>query len=98
AAEPTFAVLNLPHAPDKVVINIEGSLSHYDLKTKKLLLDLAAPAARSNPEPREREYKVEIEYERLPVELNIETTKLIVGEQNEVAVTINNRQPDSLKG
>ena len=99
APDAAEAVLSLPHAPaGAVTINGQAAVSSYDASNKRLTIKLAEPRRRANSDDedelagrRQHELDVEIVYERGLPELAIKTTKLIIGETNQVTVDLSNR-------
>lgn len=99
APDAAEAVLSLPHAPAGPV-TIDGllAISSYDATNKRLTIKLVEPRRQANSDDedelagrRPHELDVEIVYERNLPELTIKTTKLIIGETNQVAVELSNR-------
>lgn len=99
APDAAEAVLSLPHAPAGAV-TIDGlpAVSSYDAVNKRLTIKLAEPRRRANSDDedelagrRQNELDVEIVYERGLPELAIKTTKLIIGETNQMTVELSNR-------
>jgi hypothetical protein len=104
APDPADVALSLPHAPQGAV-TIDGVAISSSYQGQALAFKLAAPKrgpkAREEDEladRREHEHDVEIVYERFIPELNIKTERLIIGEENQVAVEVVNRTPRPLKG
>lgn len=99
APDAAEAVLTLPHAPQgAVTIDGQPAVCSYDAASKRLTIRLVQPPrrARSNDEDElagrlQHELDVEVVYERNLPELAIKTTKLVIGETNQVAVEITNR-------
>ncbi len=99
APDAAEAVLSLPHAPaGPVTIDGLPAISSYDATNKRLTIKLVEPRRRANSDDedelagrRPHELDVEIVYERNLPELTIKTTKLIIGETNQVAVELSNR-------
>ncbi|MBS1788868.1 MAG: beta-galactosidase [Acidobacteria bacterium] len=99
APDAAEAVLSLPHAPHgAVTIDGQPAVSSYDASSKRLTIKLVEPPrrARSDDEDelagrRQHELDMEVVYERNLPELVVKTTKLIIGETNQVAVEITNR-------
>src|SRR5262249_57178509 len=104
APDPADVVLRLPHSPEgAVTVDGVGIGSGYEEQTLafKLAPQKRGPKAKEEDEladRREHEHDVEIVYEKNPPELNIKTTRLVIGENNPVAVAVVNRTTRSLKG
>lgn len=99
APDAAEAVLNLLHAPQgTVTIDGQPAVSSYDAASKRLAIKLVEPRRRANSDDEDElagrlqhELDVEVAYERGLPELAIKTTKLIIGETNQVAVEISSR-------
>ncbi len=99
APDAADAVLNLSHAPQgAVTIDGQPAASSYDAASKRLTIKLVEPRSRAGSDDadelagrRQHELDVEIVYERNQPELTVKTTKLIIGETNQVAVELTNR-------
>jgi hypothetical protein len=104
APDPADVVLSLPHAPQGAV-TIDGVAVNFGYEEQTLAFKLAAPKrgpkAKEEDElagRRESEHDVEIVYEKFLPELNIKTQRLVIGEENQVAVEVINRTAQPLKG
>ncbi len=104
APDPADVVLSLPHAPQGAV-TIDGVAANSGYEEQTLAFKLVAPKrgpkAKEEDEladRRENEHDVEIVYEKFLPELNIKTQRLIIGENNAVAVEVVNRTAQPLKG
>jgi hypothetical protein len=104
APDPADVVLNLLHAPQGAV-TIDGVAINFSYEEQTLAFKLAAPKrgpkAKEEDEladRRENEHDVEIVYEKFLPELNIKIQRLIIGENNSVAVEVINRTAQPLKG
>jgi hypothetical protein len=102
APDAADVVLSLPHAPQGAV-SIDGApiTANYDAGKKWLTIKLVPPRARKTEDAsgrREHEHDVEIVYEKGLPELNIKSTRLIIGENNSVPVEVANRSAQPLKG
>ncbi len=99
APDAAEVVLNLPHAPaGAVTIDGQPAISSYDATSKRLTIKLVQPRRGANSDDadelagrRQHELDVEVVYERSLPELTVKTTKLIIGETNQVAVELSNR-------
>ena len=105
APESAEIVLRLPHAPaGGVTINGATASGQYDAQNKLLTIKLAArrnTGLRDEDElagRRANEYDVEIVYEKGQPELLVKTARLLLGENNQVAVTVANRTAQPLNG
>jgi Glycosyl hydrolases family 35 len=104
APDPADVVLRLPHSPEgAVTVDGVGIGSGYEEQTFafKLAAQKKGPKAKEEDEladRREHEHDVEIVYEKNLPELNIKTARLVIGENNSVAVAVANRSAQSLKG
>ncbi|HKQ80184.1 MAG TPA: beta-galactosidase [Blastocatellia bacterium] len=104
APDPADVALRLPHSPEGAV-TVDGVIigSGYEKRTFafKLVAQKRGPKAKEEDEladRREHEHDVEIVYEKNLPELNIKTARLLIGENNSVAVAVANRSAQSLKG
>ncbi len=108
APDPADVALRLPHPPEgsaqgAVTIDGVGIASGYEeqIIVFKLAAPKRGPKAKEEDEladRREHEHDVEIVYEKKLPELTIKTQRLIIGENNPVAVAVVNRSAQSLKG
>ncbi|MEO6723828.1 MAG: beta-galactosidase [Blastocatellia bacterium] len=97
--------LNLRHNPQGAV-TINGAPATWSADQAGIIrLKLARPKPSANSKDedelagrRQHELDVEIIYEKGLPELNVKTTRLIVGESNQVAVEIANRTPAAVRG
>jgi hypothetical protein len=96
--------LSLPHPPQGAV-TVDGVAISSSYQEQSLAFKLAAPRrglkAKEEDEltgRREHEHDVEIVYEKGLPELDIKTARLIIGENNQVAVEVANRTAQPLKG
>ncbi|MGH9847502.1 MAG: hypothetical protein ACREEM_53090, partial [Blastocatellia bacterium] len=102
APETAEVALRLPHAPQGDT-SINGSLASadYDAQRKLLTIKLVPPKAWRADDPsgrRQHEHDVEIIYEKGLPELNVKTSRLIIGERNQVTVEVANRTTQPLRG
>jgi hypothetical protein len=102
APDPAEVVLSLPHAPQGPV-TIDGTPvnANYDPQKRLLSIKIIPPKTSKENGPsgrREHEHDVEVVYEKGVPELNVKTARLIIGETNQVAVEVANRNSQPLRG
>jgi hypothetical protein len=104
APDPADVVLSLPHPPQGPVA-IDGAVAGSSYAEGRLAFKLMAPrrgpGAKEEDElagRREGEHDVEVVYEKGLPELIVRTGRLIIGENNQVAVEVDNRTSQPLAG
>ncbi|MCI0523683.1 MAG: hypothetical protein L0Y75_00330, partial [Acidobacteria bacterium] len=106
APDPAEVVLRLPHAPQgAVTINGAPAISSYDAQSKLLKIRIAdaRKSAKAKDEDelagrREHERDVLIVYETGLPDLNVKTSRLIIGDDNLITVDVVNRTTDAIRG
>ncbi len=106
APDAANAVLSLPHAPQgAVTINGQPAVSSFDAANKSLTIKLVAPRRRAGSDDedemagrRQHELDVEVVYETALPQLTVKTDRLVIGENNAVAVEVANRAAKRLAG
>src|SRR5262245_56094535 len=104
APDPADVVLSLPHSPEGgVTVDGLGIGSGYEERNFAFKLAAHNSGSKAKEEDdidarREHDHDVEIVYEKNQPELHIKTARLVIGENNSVAVAVANRSRQPLKG
>ncbi|MBI1760631.1 MAG: beta-galactosidase [Acidobacteria bacterium] len=94
APDEMAVALKLAYKPaGAVTVDGAPAQADFDEQRGQLRIALATPKAGGAPER-----EVLIEYERPVTELNVKTTRLLVGQDNQISVEINNRSGALLRG
>ncbi|QQS48899.1 MAG: beta-galactosidase [Acidobacteriota bacterium] len=102
APDPAEVALSMPHAPQGAV-TIDGTpaIFKYDGQTKRLIVSIAPGSVAGQPaesDRRDGEHDVEILYENNLPQIEIKTDRLIIGQENEISVSVANPTAQPFKG